>query len=88
MNTVKMKMINKTEQKKKNTNELTFWLFNLTNAMCALYIVIVACRNMFEQNPTAAFNIGVFALLQAMFSLMLNVLLHKATKDKEVYLDD
>ena len=81
-------MINKTEQKKKDTNKLTFWLFNLTNIMCTMYIIIVAYRNMIDQNLTTAFNIGIFAIFQAAISLMLNVLLHKATKDKEICADD
>lgn len=73
---------------KGKADKFSFWLFNIANIVCTMAIVGYAMICCIETEPVAAFNISVYAVFQAIFSLMLNILFHKAAKDKEVYLDD
>ena len=81
-------MINKSQNNIDKKNKWTFWLFNAANAICTIYIIVAVYINMCYTAPAMAFNIAVIALFQSLFALMLNVLFHKATKNKEVFLDD
>ena len=85
---VKMKMIDNNQEKINKNNKLTFWLFNIANAICTIYTIVAVYINMCDKIPAVAFNIAVVVLYQSMFALILNILLHKATKNKEVFLDD
>lgn len=73
---------------KGKADKLSFWLFNAGNAICALAIIWTAMVCFGNTNPAAALNISVYAIFQAFFALFLNILFHKAAKDKEVYLDE
>lgn len=80
-------MNKKTKEQINKQNKTTFWLFNIANTICAVYIIIEAYVHLCDNAPVSAFNIAVIAMFQFMFGLMLNVLFHKAAKDKEIYLD-
>ena len=83
-----MRMNKKTKEQINRQNKITFWLCNIANLICTVYIIAAAYINLCDTAPATAFNIAVIALFQSMFALMLNVLFSKASKDKEIYLDE
>ena len=86
----KMTKIKKKKQvlKAGKADTVSFWLFNAANILCTMSIIGTAMIYFIDTEPVATFNISVYAIFQSAFSLMLNVLFHKAAKNKEVYLDD
>ena len=74
-------MSRKKNNKNKNSEKLqVFWAFNIINILTFVgimsYLFIYFC----EPFPVEAYHIGVFAIIQATMSFVLNMIVYKNVK--------
>jgi hypothetical protein len=79
-----MKMIKKSEFKNHVVHRASFWMFNAANAICVFTILSTALCCLVNANKSVALGLSIYAIMQAMFGLVVNILFHKPAKDKEV----
>ena len=87
MNIMKM-MKTKTNTMKANANALTFWIFNTINILCTFALIAVSHVYVYRSAPTITVCISYLAIVQSLVSFMLNILFHKAEKEKEIDVND
>ena len=74
-------MSKKKKKQSKNSEKLqVFWAFNIINVLTFCGIMAHVFIHLCEPLPVEAYHIGIFAIIQAIASFVLNLIVYKHVK--------